>query len=119
MRLKKENTTLFAKWTKAYTVKVNDGTDDGYYTTGSTVTIKSTTPPTGQRFKAWSVEGDSVKLENAANETTTFIMPTSEVVVNATYEAIPKPKTYTVTYNPNGETAETTGALYAQWTANS
>ena len=52
-------------------------------------------------FDKWVVESGSATLEDANSETTTFIMPDSEVSVKATYKNAPV-TTYSLTTQVNG-----------------
>ena len=52
-------------------------------------------------FDKWVVESGNTTLEDATSETTTFIMPDSEVSVKATYKNAPV-TTYSLTTQVNG-----------------
>ena len=105
-----------------YAVTVNNGTGDGSYAEGATVTITADAAPSGQEFDTWTVVSGGVTLASAISATTTFKMPASAVEVTATYknkasepnppapapEPTPTPSTYAVTVN-NG----TGGGSYA------
>ena len=69
-----------------YAVTVNNGTGDGSYAAGATVTIKADAAPSGQEFDTWTVVSGGVTLASATNATTTFVMPASAVEVTATYK---------------------------------
>ncbi len=67
-----------------YAVTVENGTGDGYYEVGATVSVKANAPAGGMVFDRWTT-GDSVAFANAASETTTFEMPARDVAVKATF----------------------------------
>lgn len=68
-----------------YTVTVNNGTGGGNYRSGVTVTITANTPPSGQTFTNWTTTTAGVTLANANSNSTTFVMPSSNVTVTANY----------------------------------
>ena len=81
-----------------YTVKVIDGTGNGKYAAGDDVTV--TAPAVneeGKKFKTWSLVSGDVKFGNMdLTETTiTFMMPKSNVVIQADYSSTE----YTLTVN--------------------
>jgi len=87
-----------------YTVTVNSGTGGGNFAQGATVTITASNAPTGQRFKQWNVS-PAVTFTggtNATSATAKFTMPAGTVTATATYENIPTPLSFTVTYNTDG-----------------
>ena len=65
----------------SYAVTVTNGTGDGSYSAGATVSITADTPPAGQQFAGWT--GNNVTFANASSSTTTFTMPSSAVTVTA------------------------------------
>lgn len=69
-----------------YQVTVNNGSGDGTYAEGATVTITADTAANGKTFKTWKVESGSVALISSTSETTTFTMPAGKVVITASYE---------------------------------
>lgn len=69
----------------SYTVTVNNGTGGGNYQPGATVTITANTPPSGQTFANWTTTTTGVTLANANSNSTTFVMPASNVTVTANY----------------------------------
>ena len=69
-----------------YAVTVNNGTGDGSYAEGATVTITADAAPSGQEFDTWTVVSGGVTLASAISATTTFKMPASAVEVTATYK---------------------------------
>ena len=74
-------------------------TTNGEFLAGETVAI-SATVPSGHQFVRW--EGPpSVTFANATNENTTFVMPASNVTVQAITEA-DVVATYTITFDANG-----------------
>ena len=68
---------------------------------GTKVTLTANAAPDGKEFDKWVVESGSTTLEDANSETTTFIMPDSEVSVKATYKNAPV-TTYSLTTQVNG-----------------
>ncbi len=71
-----------------YAVTVNNGTGDGDYAPGSTITITADAPSAGYSFTGWTVVSGGVTLASATNATTTFTMPEGAVEVTANYELI-------------------------------
>ncbi len=67
-----------------YPVVVENGTGDGYYQAGETVTITAE-PASGYTFTSWSVKEGGVTLANANSSTTTFTMPANAVTVTANW----------------------------------
>ena len=96
------DTTFYAIWeSKEYYIIVMDGkatigagSEISKATQGTTITLTANAAPDGKVFDKWVVESGSTTLEDANSETTTFIMPDSEVSVKATYKAIPHTHTY-------------------------
>ena len=95
------DTTFYAIWeSKEYSVIVTDGkatigagSEISKATQGTTITLTANAAPDGKVFDKWVVESGNTTLEDANSETTTFIMPDSEVSVKATY-TIPHTHTY-------------------------
>ena len=80
-----------------YTAIVENGTGNGDYKEGATVTIKAQEAPEGKVFDKW-VSEDGVIFADANAEETTFNMPAKSVTVTATYKDKADDKyTYTVT----------------------
>ncbi len=70
-----------------YSVTVNNGSGDGSYSEGESVTIKADTPAEGKTFKEWTgTEGLNFISGSAASDTATFKMPARDVTATATYE---------------------------------
>ena len=96
------DTTFYAIWeSKEYSIIVTDGkatigagSEISKAAQGTTITLTANAAPDGKVFDKWVVESGSATLEDANSETTTFIMPDSEVSVKATYKAIPHTHTY-------------------------
>ena len=88
--------TLTATYTESvvpapkYNVKIENGTNSGglEIEEGQIVTITAGVAPAGKVFDKWVVESGSVTLKNENSETTTFVMPNSEVKIKATYKDI-------------------------------
>ena len=95
------DTTFYAIWeSKEYPIIVTDGkatigagSEISKAAQGTKVTLTANAAPDGKEFDKWVVESGSTTLEDANSETTTFIMPDSEVSVKATY-TIPHTHTY-------------------------
>ena len=114
------DTTFYAIWeSKEYSIIVTDGkatigagSEISKAAQGTTITLTANAAPDGKVFDKWVVESGSATLEGANSETTTFIMPDSEVSVKATYKNAPV-TTYSLTTQVNGGhgtiSASTTG----------
>ena len=95
------DTTFYAIWeSKEYSIIVTDGkatigagSEISKAAQGTTITLTANAAPDGKVFDKWVVESGNTTLEDANSETTTFIMPDSEVSVKATY-TIPHTHTY-------------------------
>ena len=95
------DTTFYAIWeSKEYSIIVTDGkatigagSEISKAAQGTTITLTANAAPDGKVFDKWIVESGNTTLEDANSETTTFIMPDSEVSVKATY-TIPHTHTY-------------------------
>ena len=95
------DTTFYAIWeSKEYFIIVTDGkatigagSEISKAAQGTTITLTANAAPDGKVFDKWVVESGNTTLEDANSETTTFIMPDSEVSVKATY-TIPHTHTY-------------------------
>ncbi|MFQ9753529.1 MAG: InlB B-repeat-containing protein [Coprococcus sp.] len=93
---------------KEYSIIVTDGkatigagSEISKAAQGTTITLTANAAPDGKVFDKWVVESGSTTLEDANSETTTFIMPDSEVSVKATYKNAPV-TTYSLTTQVNG-----------------
>ena len=103
------DTTFYAIWeSKEYYIIVMDGkatigagSEISKATQGTTITLTANAAPDGKVFDKWVVESGNTTLEDANSETTTFIMPDSEVSVKATYKNAPV-TTYSLTTQVNG-----------------
>ena len=103
------DTTFYAIWeSKEYSIIVMDGkatigagSEISKAAQGTTITLTANAAPDGKVFDKWVVESGSTTLEDANSETTTFIMPDSEVSVKATYKNTPV-TTYSLTTQVNG-----------------
>ena len=103
------DTTFYAIWeSKEYYIIVMDGkatigagSEISKAAQGTTITLTANAAPDGKVFDKWVVESGSTTLEDANSETTTFIMPDSEVSVKATYKNAPV-TTYSLTTQVNG-----------------
>lgn len=89
---------------EAYYVTVNYGTTaKRKYGESSLVTIKANTPETGKQFKEWRVIAGNVALADPKSATTTFVMPSEQVMVTAIYEEATK-YTLLIKYSFNDKT---------------
>ena len=103
------DTTFYAIWeSKEYSIIVTDGkatigagNEISKAAQGTPITLTANAAPDGKVFDKWVVESGSTTLEDANSETTTFIMPDSEVSVKATYKNAPV-TTYSLTTQVNG-----------------
>lgn len=66
-----------------YTLTVNNGSGDGTYLEGTTVTVSADPPPAGQQFSMWT--GDTPILSNRLLSTTSALIPSMNVSITATY----------------------------------
>ena len=70
----------------AYTVTVVNGTGDGSYEAGETVSIRADVPAEGMHFKEWIGTDDLTFISGDASSTrAAFIMPARNVTVRAAY----------------------------------
>ena len=90
----------------SYSLTVNNGTGDGVFTEGASVTITANAPTTGQRFTGWTIEG--VSGLDTTQTSLTFNMPANAVTATANYEDIE----YAITVN--GGTADKSKAKYGE-----
>ena len=103
------DTIFYAIWeSKEYSIIVTDGKatigagrEISKAAQGTTITLTANAAPDGKVFDKWVVESGNTTLEDANSETTTFIMPDSEVSVKATYKNAPV-TTYSLTTQVNG-----------------
>lgn len=116
-----------------YTVTVNNGTGGGNYQPGATVTITANAAPTGQSFTNWTTSTTGVSFANANSNSTTFVMPSSNVTVTANFSGGSSTGKYKVTVNYGsgsgeysaGETVnitanapESSSRVFSRWTTN-
>jgi len=77
-----------------YALTVEGGTGDGEYVAGDVVTIAAGLAPAGQVFDQWI--GQTARVANVNQPTTTITMPDSAVSVRAVYKDLP-PQTFALT----------------------
>ena len=65
---------------------LDDGRTSGTFTEGDNVEIIADPAPSGQVFDRWVVESGDAILDDAADPTTSFTMPSNDVTVRATYK---------------------------------
>ena len=70
--------------TTSYTLTVNNGSGDGSYSEGSTVTITSDAAPTGKVFDSWT--GDVSTVADVKLSSTTLKMPAKNIAITASYK---------------------------------
>lgn len=66
-----------------FSLTVNNGSGGGTFSAGEVVNIQANAPAENQLFQQWT--GDIETLENASSASTTIIMPSKNVIINATY----------------------------------
>jgi PA14 domain/Divergent InlB B-repeat domain/Carbohydrate binding module (family 35) len=66
-----------------YALTVNNGSGDGTYLEGTTVTVSADAPPAGQQFSMWTE--DTPILSNPLLSTTSALIPAMNVSITATY----------------------------------
>lgn len=74
--------------TPTYTLTVANGSGDGSYTVGKSVTITADAAPAGKTFDKWTATGGT--LANTLSASTAFTMPDANATVTATYKDLPK-----------------------------
>ena len=79
-------TAAYTQGPGTHFLSINNGRGDGYYVTGTMVTVSADTPPAGQQFAGWI--GDTTILSNPFLATTTATMPSMDVTVTATYRPV-------------------------------
>jgi hypothetical protein len=67
-----------------YTLVVTNGTGDGSYTIGQTITIKANAPMSGKVFDRWT--GDIEYIASVTSATTTVTIPEKSITLIATYK---------------------------------
>ena len=78
--------TSIAPVTGGYLVTVENGAGGGYFKAGSVVTITAYSPAAGQQFDRWTTSNTDIGFSNVNAVSTTFIMPSHDVKVTATYK---------------------------------
>ena len=74
-----------------YEIVIVDGTKDkSPAKAGETITITANPAPTGKVFDKWTCEtaGVTIEFENATSSTTTFVMPASNIKIQAHFRAV-------------------------------
>ncbi|MCM1173860.1 MAG: leucine-rich repeat protein [Blautia sp.] len=88
-----------------YAVTVIGGSGSGTYPAGSTVLIMANEPAAGKQFSKWTVNTQGVTLANVSTTLTTFVMPSSNVIITAEFiDKAAAPTTGTVSTRPTGST---------------
>lgn len=89
-----------------YSVTVINGSGSGTYPAGSTVLIMANEPAAGKQFSKWVLNSQGVTLANVSTSLTTFVMPSTNVVVTAEFiDKAAAPPTGTVSTRPAGNTS--------------
>ena len=88
----------------SYSLTVNNGSGDGMYPSGRSVTVSADPPGAGQTFAVWA--GDAAILENFTSATTRAFIPLRDVTITATYSPIVQ--SITLAWNPSAS-ADVTG----------
>lgn len=70
---------------------------ESFYVVGEVVEITAPEPAEGEHFVGWEVVKGDVKLDNAANASTSFVKPNGEIELKPIYA----PNTYTITVTTN------------------
>lgn len=70
----------------SYNVTVENGAGTGSYAPGSVVTITAYAAPDGKEFDMWTTSNADIGFSDRNAVSTTFIMPTHDVKVTATYK---------------------------------
>jgi len=68
-----------------YKLSVSNGSGDGNYEAGKSVSITANTPPSGQVFDQWAINSGSPQIANVNASSTTLTMPAGNVTISATY----------------------------------
>ena len=71
----------------AYSVVVENGAGSGQYRPGTVVTITAYSAPAGKVFDKWTTSNTNISFSNAQSASATFIMPSGNVKVTATYKS--------------------------------
>ncbi len=70
-----------------YSVVVENGAGSGQYRPGTVVTITAYSAPSGKVFDKWTTSNTNISFSNAQSASATFIMPSGNVKVTATYKS--------------------------------
>ncbi len=98
IELPKESvTTLYVNQIEAEDVtkqflRVRNGSGEGFYPIGSTVTIEANTPDENQEFAEW--RGDTAHIEDIYSPITTLTIPEFDVNIRAFYANLPQDDTH-------------------------
>ncbi len=79
-----------------YMLTVNNGSGSGEYEEGEVISIVADDAPIGQEFDQWT--GDVSGVQDINNVSTSVTIATTDVILSATYKALP-PTTYNLTVN--------------------
>lgn len=94
-----------------YSVTVVNGSGSGTYAAGTTVMIMANEPAAGKQFSKWVLNSQGVTLANVSTTLTTFVMPSSNVVVTAEFiDRAAAPTTGTVSTRPAGTTGNSSNS---------
>lgn len=70
---------------RTHTLTVAGGSGSGSYAQGAIVTVTATEVNENKKFEGWNVTSGNVTLQNPYDETITFIMPSFDITIVATY----------------------------------
>ncbi len=73
---------------KMYYATVENGSGSGQYPAGSVITVTAYSAPEGRTFDRWTTSNTDIGMSNILAVSTTFIMPSHDVKVTATYKGI-------------------------------
>ncbi|MBO6259846.1 MAG: leucine-rich repeat protein [Lachnospiraceae bacterium] len=76
-----------ASASSGYNVIVENGAGTGQYGVGKVVTITAYAPPDGKVFDKWTTSNSDIGFSDPTAVSTTFIMPSHDVKVTATYKS--------------------------------
>ena len=72
---------------KMYYAIVENGSGSGQYPAGSVITVTAYAAPEGRTFDRWTTSNTDIGMSNILAVSTTFIMPSHDVKVTATYRS--------------------------------
>lgn len=99
-----------------YAVHVENGSAQSTARPGESVTVKADAPPEGMEFDKWVVTEGEIELSDTNSEEISFVMPKSDVSLEAVYKEAPLPTETEPEseYEPESSPEESTSELTAQ-----